>query len=241
VEIFIPPSPTTFLPPPDYAPPRLPTPPIPQWYRPTSPWKWGISPNVYTQTSPIPYPLVLHYQLIYPQTPSALPEIVWDVIHPPDFARVSSDREFFKIWRLPDFDAEAFQPSGVKKLWILSDHPILAHWVERWGPIIIISPQSLTIRNLLEGIYAYFRTPLTRDDLRHINSIPDNRMCLRYARAQRAKDSYEIEAVVISQGYRRIDVVGSHRRFNGLRISILPDQTWRLYMNLTPGTVPRVS
>jgi len=215
-----------------------------QWYRPTSPWKWGISPHFYAQTplaGPIPYPLVLHYQLIYPQNPSAAPEILWDVIHPPAFARVSSDRQFFKKWRPPDFDTEALQPTGIKKVWILSDHIVLAHWVERWGPIIVISSKSLTIRDILEGIYAYFRTPLTSDDLHHVNSIPDNRRCLSYAHAQRAKDSYEIEAVVISQGYRRVDVVGGHRKFHGLRISILPDQTWRLYMNLTPGTVPRVS
>jgi len=107
--------------------------------------------------------------------------------------------------------------------------------------IITLSSKSLTIRDILEGIYAYFQTPLIKDDLHHVNSILDNQRCLCYACAQCAKDSYEIEAVVILQGYRRIDVISGYRRFYGLRISILPDQTWRLYMNLTPRTVPRVS
>lgn len=182
--------------------------------------------------------LRLHYQLGHnPHNARGCADIVWDVIHPPNRARVP-DPTFFKRWKAPDISFEALQPT-VDKIWILSDHPALAYWMGRWGPVIVRS-DKITIGEVLEGIYTYLRKPLTRDDLWEINRVPGNRESLRYARAQRAKDSHEIESVVLAHGYKRVDVVGGHRKFQGLRVVILPDQTWRLYLGLCPGPVPRI-
>lgn len=183
--------------------------------------------------------LRLHYQLCYNSYNPALgAEILWDITQPPDYARVPN-RSIFKRFKTPDILANALEPT-VQKAWILTDTSHLAFWMDRWGPIIVRA-ESVTIGDILRAIYAYLRVPLTPQDLEKISRVPGNRRALRFARAQRAKDSYnELEAVVVSHGYRRVDVLGGHRKFQGLRVVILPDRTWRLYLGLCPGPVPRV-
>jgi hypothetical protein len=168
--------------------------------------------------------------------PNAPPELLWDIIHPPDFARVR-DLRFSHFWEKPDLDADSVQPC-VKKVWIDCDHGVLSYWFQKWGPIKVASDR-VTVRQILEGIYTYLRTPLIEGDLRELNTLPGNDEGLRIARAKRAKDSYEIDAVVLASGFRRVDIAGSHRRFQGMRIVAYPDHTWRLHLNLLPGSVPR--
>ncbi|KJA27118.1 hypothetical protein HYPSUDRAFT_987934 [Hypholoma sublateritium FD-334 SS-4] len=183
--------------------------------------------------------LRLHYQLCYnPYNPALGAEILWDITQPPEYARVST-RSIFKRYKTPDISLNALEPT-VEKAWILTDHSHLAFWMDRWGPIIVRA-ESVTIGDILQEIYAYLRVSLTREDLGAISRVSGNRKALRFARAQRAKDSYnELEAVVISHGYRRVDVLGGHRKFQGMRVVILPDRTWRLYLGLCPGPVPRM-
>ncbi|KDR81700.1 hypothetical protein GALMADRAFT_239829 [Galerina marginata CBS 339.88] len=188
---------------------------------------------------PQPPPPMLHLQsqLSYNLHDINNPDLVWDIIHPPDYARLC-DRRYFKRWILPDFDSPAFEPS-VQTAWVMSDHPVLSHWISRWGPVSM-KLEKITVKDLLDGIYYYLRTPLTTQDMAHIKSIPGNKDALRFARARRAKESREVEAVVIKQGYRRVDVLGGHRRFQGLRVEILPDYSWRLHLGLLPGPVTRL-
>ncbi|KAF8163392.1 hypothetical protein B0H34DRAFT_695291 [Crassisporium funariophilum] len=252
-EIFIPPSPSTFIP--KNLPPRLPTPenisPLPPphyaynltqfprspcpFHTPVSPWWSHFNP---WNLPPPPPVICLHPQLAYNSFDISSPQIIWDIINPPDYAGVRSDPHLHKRWTVPDFDGEAFKPS-VKKIWVLSDHPVLAYWIDRWGPITIESAK-ITIREVLQGIYNYLRVPLTRRDLGQIKSIPGNRDALRSTRAHRARDSYEVESVVLGFGYRRVDVIGGHRRWQGVRIVVLEDNTWRLFLGLLPGPVAKV-
>ncbi|KAF8911014.1 hypothetical protein CPB84DRAFT_1763129 [Gymnopilus junonius] len=181
--------------------------------------------------------LVLIDQLSYNLNDFNVPYLVWDIIHPPRTACLC-DRRYFRKWTMPDLSSVAIQPS-VAKVWVTSDHPVLAYWIGIWGPISIQSDE-ITVKDTLEGIYFYLRTHLTKSDLQHVSSEPGNRKALRYARAKRAKESSEVEAVVLKQEYRRVDVLGGHRQFQGLRIVISPDNTWRLHLGLLPGPVPRL-
>lgn len=158
-------------------------------------------------------------------------------MHPPDSARIY-DPSRYKPRIAPDFNAEPFQKT-VEGIWVLSDHAVPGYWIERWGPITI-EADRITIKDVLQGIYGYLRTPLTEQDLQHVDIMPGNCDTLHLARAYRARDSYEIDAVVFASGFRRVDILGGHRRFQGLRIVILPDGTWMLHLGLLPGTVPRV-
>jgi hypothetical protein len=219
---FIPPSPPS---PPIYVPqllpPRLPIPdrPVDPWYNPLS------EPS-----------LILHHQLCYNPYNFNVPGLVWDIVHPPEFARIY-DPSRYRPPTSPEFHAEPFQKT-VDRIWVLSDHAVLGYWIERWGPIVI-EADKITIKDVLQGIYAYLRTPLTDDDLQHVDITPGNCDTLHLARAYRARDSYEIDAVVLASAFRRVDILGGHRRFQGLRIVTLPDCTWMLHLGLLPGTVPR--
>lgn len=181
-------------------------------------------------------PLILHHQLCYNPYNLDLPGLVWDIVHPPEFARIY-DPSRYKLRKSPDFNSEPFQKT-VKKIWVLSDHAGLGYWIERWGPITI-EADKITIKHVLQGIYGYLRTPLTDEDLEHVDIMPGNCDTLHQARAYRARDSYEIDAVVLASGFRRVDILGGDRRFQGLRTVILPDYTWMLHLGLLPGTVPR--
>ncbi|CAA7271620.1 unnamed protein product [Cyclocybe aegerita] len=255
-EPFIPPSPLNFLP--KNEPPRLPTPEMqvfspphdasltiywrnPRgWQLPGSPWMRAhlFHPHMpFVPLEPAPMFYIHRHLCQNFANPDAGPELLWDLIHEPDFARIR-DPKHFKRWIKPDFDAEALQPS-VKKVWVFSDHPVLAYWMTRWGHITIES-DKVTVRDVLQAISDYLHMPLTKEDIHDVSAVPGNREHLRFARAQRAKDSYEVESVVLSSGYKRIDVLGGHRRFKGIHILIFPDETWRMYVGLLPGPVPRV-
>ncbi|PPQ71419.1 hypothetical protein CVT24_012237 [Panaeolus cyanescens] len=225
-EPFIPPSPSSFIP--KEEPPRLPTPDL-QQPAPAirnSPFRWPTwyyNPALHVVQGHLPSAsdisyvppitsLRLHYHLCFNPLNPLVPHIAWDVIYPPSHARIldfqnSGPSRFIS----PALDVEALQPS-VKKVWIFTDHQSLSYWMERWGPISI-TRDAITIADILQGIYDYLRTPLTLEDMQQVTKIPGNRECLRMARAYRAKDSLEVEAVVLAAPYRRIDVIGGHRRF----------------------------
>jgi len=242
----------------DTGPPLLPNPTMPfqspispawhygRWGIPNTPLTpWSTSSGTSTPWSSIASPvfpapqrkLSIHRHLCHSiRNPGAPPELMWDVIHPPDFARVINPQESI-FWGKPDLDADAVRPA-VKKVWIDCDHQVLGFWFHKWGPITVTSDR-VTVRDILERIYKYLRTPLTEDDLREVYSLPGNEDGLQMARERRAMDSHEIDAVVLSSGYRRVDVAGSHRRFQGVQMVVYPDHTWRLHFNLLPDTVPQ--
>ncbi len=194
--------------------------------------RYGLDPRTHIPD------LRLHYQLCYNSYNPALgAEILWDITQPPDYARVPN-RSIFKRFKTPDISANALEPT-VQKAWILTDTSHLAFWNGQVGGPSSCAPREWTIGDVLRAIYAYLRVPLTPQDLEKISRVPGNRRALRFARAQRAKDSYnELEAVVVSHGYRRVDVLGGHRRFQGLRVVILPDANMEALSRSLSRTCP---
>ncbi|PPQ93269.1 hypothetical protein CVT25_015267 [Psilocybe cyanescens] len=201
--------------------PRHPYTPL-MWYQPPPP--------------PPPVPtLELNAQLSINYENPASPWIFWDIIHPPEIYARLYDRPF--LHRVaPDFKEPAFT-TCIRKVRVVSAHPVLSYWINRWG-ILSIKSENMTIADVLNGIYKYLRELLTPDDIFRINSVPGNQKSLHYALNQRAKDTAEVEAVVIAQGYRRVDVLGGHRRFQGLHMQFPPEGSWQLCLFLLPGPVP---
>ena len=184
-------------------------------------------------------PLVVHRHLSYnPINPNAGPELLWDIVLPPERARVRHPNNA-AIWTKPAFDADAVTPS-VKKIWLVGQHHNLGYWFSKWGHVKVKSDTKVTVHDVLRTIYTYLRAPLTSDDLDYAMSIPGNRDWLRFAREQRARQSSEVESVVLSSGYRRVDLMGGHRKFAGLALVVQPDNSWMLYFSVLPGPVPRV-
>ena len=60
---------------------------------------------------------------------------------------------------------------------------------------------------------------------------------LRSARALRLEQSYIIEHNPTV--YRRVDVVGGHRKFMGMRVQVYADDTWKILLGLMEGPSPR--
>lgn len=208
---------------------------------PATPLPGSVPPNPYAspmwyQSPPPAPPLELNPQLSVNYDSPMNPWIFWDITQPPELSVRLYDRPFLR--RVPpNFEDPAFT-ARIRKVRMVSTHPVLSYWMNRWGILTIRSSENLTIADILNGIYMYLRELLTPGDVSHINSVPGNQKSLRYALKERAKDSRAIEAVVIAQGYRRVDVLGGHRRFQGLHIQFPPEGSWQLCLSLLPGPVP---
>ena len=111
-------------------------------------------------------------------------------------------------------------------------------WMLRWGPIAL-EKKNISIGDILQAIYDYLRVPLTADDISYLSTIPGNRENLRKVRALRAREAYDLDIVVLKSGYRRVDVLGTCRRFKSLSILTMADNTWRLDLDLLSGPARR--
>ena len=201
-----------------------------QYSYPNTPlWEPGTYPP---EPFGVPVPLRIHPHIIPNPNNPTVPQLQWDIIHRPELATRLTGRGCI----VPvDLDQAAVEPI-VQKVWVTSDHPILTIWMQRWGPILVDKP-DITIRDILGAIYNYFQQPMRPEDVEFATATATNGHNLTVAAHQRIQDSYELHTVGV---FKRVDVVGGHRRFQGLRPVVCQDNTWKLYMGLLPGPVPRV-
>jgi hypothetical protein len=195
-------------------------PALPYW------WEPGTFPVQPFNTA---VPLRLHPHIIYNPINPSVPMLQWDILHRAEQARILTGRQV----TIPvNLDAQAVLPN-VSKIYISSVHPLLALWMESWGPIMVEKP-DITIRDILDAIYEYFQKPLTRRDFRRISESPYSADYLTISAHRRAKASYELYFVGLASGFRRVDVMGRNRQFQGLRPVIFQDNTCKLFLGLLP-------
>lgn len=112
---------------------------------------------------------------------------------------------------------------------------------DRWGPLTLTKTSgSFTVREVLDYIHTYFQAPLSPDEVAAIDATEDTlggKTRLRFARQQRLEQSYIIEHD--PEVFRRVDVVGGHRKFMGMRVQIYADDTWKILLGLMEGPSPR--
>lgn len=173
--------------------------------------------------------------IINPIDPS-VPVLQWDVIHAPELARVVGGRGLLVAL---DLKASATTPKA-KKMFITSDTPYLEYWMNRWEPIVIEKNDDIKVRDVLDAIHEYFQKPLTDEDIDALEaSSPGNMRAVRVAAGFRIRQSYDyLPAVSANRGYRRSDALGGLRRFQGLRVVVFANRTWKVYLSLTMGPVP---
>ncbi|KAG6833757.1 hypothetical protein H0H87_001189 [Tephrocybe sp. NHM501043] len=172
-------------------------------------------------------PVRLHPQLIYNPADPAVPMLEWDISHRPEMAKRYTGR---LVYTAPDLKEKATMPP-MPNMWILSDHPILAAWMKDWGPIIVHTA-NCTVRDLLDAIWEYMHYPLTKRDMERVDMAGQRENLERSAR-QRVKDGYDLRPVALKTGFMRVDVLGTQRKFLGLRAVVNADKTWMVYMGLT--------
>ncbi|KAJ4488668.1 hypothetical protein C8R41DRAFT_406413 [Lentinula lateritia] len=290
------PSPVHYHYVPSVPPNALPTPQLPLWPTPAVPsilsrpampapgsavmWESGTFPM-----SPLggSVPLRVHPHILYnPMSPS-LPVLQWDIVLRAEQARVLTGQALIKRPSLNDeavvpaptqsFGLSAGARNGqtdakINKIWIESDTPLLAWWMQRWGPIII-EKSNITVRDVLDAVHTYLSIPLTNGDYKKAVEVQTptdgvnhgNGMRLRSARRLRASNGCELRSVALrgraledgwsaqlmgadpgeSSIYRRSDLLGTYRRFLGLRPIVFSDGSWKLLLGLGPGPVPKFS
>lgn len=190
---------------------------------------------------PVPFgtnvPIRLPPALVYNLTAPNIPRLIWDIIHPPESARMLNGRDNPVVI---DLNALATEP-GVTSVWIESDHEVLKYWMQVWGEIAVETDEPITIKVLLQAIWEYLQEPLRKREVRMLKEVSGNWENLTYAAHKRAEESYGLRDVNLEEGFRRVDVLGAHRKYAGMRVQIEPDHTWKLFMGLLPGPVPKLN
>ncbi|KAI6033635.1 hypothetical protein BKA83DRAFT_276854 [Pisolithus microcarpus] len=115
-----------------------------------------------------------------------------------------------------------------------------------WGPIVIerSGGRSITVRDLLAGIYAFFRTHVTRAEVDRISSLGrDNyrSMVDAYRRRTTRRDLGALRDWEWREGMRRVDCLGEGRWWWGVWVTYpyhndgddnLDGPPWRLHLGL---------
>lgn len=100
----------------------------------------------------------------------------------------------------------------------------------------MIEKADISARDVLDAIWEYMQEPLTDEDVLRV-TMSGWKTKLEYSARKRIRDGFELSAVARRNGYRRVDVLGGHRKFQGLRAEVYHDRTWKVFMGLTPGPV----
>ncbi|KAJ6534055.1 hypothetical protein DFH09DRAFT_1405926 [Mycena vulgaris] len=191
-----------------------------------------------------PVPFHIHPTLIPNPINPTIPQLQWDVLHAAEQARLYTGRGIIKKPNLKD--TVVFPVA--EKIWVCADEdncPLLAYWMQLWGPIIIDKAKGVKIIDLLDAVRAYFMVPLSDRDFRLIRRSrspinPSPYTPLANAAISRANDSYDLRDISTRE-FKRIDVLGAYRQWGGVRPVMFQDGTWKLYLNLLPYSVPRVT
>ncbi|KAG2020186.1 hypothetical protein CC2G_005555 [Coprinopsis cinerea AmutBmut pab1-1] len=196
-------------------------------------WESGTFPPVYLGAQ---VPLRLHPSLTFNPLDVTEPVLQWDIIQKPELARVVSGRRIL----LPvKFNEPAVTPK-VDKIYITTQQPYLTYWMERWGPIVL-EKADITVRDVLDAIHDYWQIPLTRTEKKEIQAVDSNKEVMKNVRNHRIAQSYDgLPCVLEQEGYKRSDVLGPFRRFQGMKIILFGDRSWKVYFGLLPGPVPNI-
>ncbi|KAI6044111.1 hypothetical protein EDC04DRAFT_460536 [Pisolithus marmoratus] len=215
-------------------PPPLGTPAVassvPQW----SPGTWP----------PVPWPTDVPVRLAPWLIPNPInpdvPQIVWDVSTHPTAARRVTGAHVTLPLNLgggsstgAGIDHEQVTSPASDRILVRCD---VGSICQLWGPIIVERPGGrVTIRDLFEGIYAFFQAPLTHTEMEHISSLgQDNYRLLvdAYRRRTTQRQLGVLRDREWRQGMRRVDCLGDVRWWWGAWVTYDSDGTWQLNLGL---------
>jgi len=151
----------------------------------------------------------------------------WNIIHSPSFAAY-----FCAGGVPPDISMHATNPP-IPKLTIKFSLPHLSDWnLKQWDPLVIrgTGSQGVTIRDVIEGIYAYFQTPLRYHEYNYPN-IEDYRL-LMDSYARRATSLRYKGLGLPHEDMRRVDVLLGATHFMGLKLASVRDGRVKFFLSL---------
>ncbi|EDR07557.1 uncharacterized protein LACBIDRAFT_298604 [Laccaria bicolor S238N-H82] len=151
----------------------------------------------------------------------------WNIIHSPSFAA------YFSAGGVPpDISMHATDPP-IPKLTIKFSLAHLSDWnLKQWDPLVVrgTGSQGVTIRDVIEGIYAYFQTPLRYHEYNYRN-IEDYRLLMNsYARRV---TSLRYQGLGLPhEDLRRVDVLLGATHFMGLKLASVRDGRVKFFLSL---------
>jgi hypothetical protein len=92
-----------------------------------------------------------------------------------------------------------------------------------WGNIVIQNQNNISVWDVLYGIYAYFQTPITTQELAYLETLDESNHTNLIEAARRRGASSPI----------RVDSLWDQRRFWGLWITNRAQEGWFLNLGLT--------
>ncbi|KAI5988931.1 hypothetical protein F5J12DRAFT_728026, partial [Pisolithus orientalis] len=207
---------------------------IPQWTPGTwPPLLWPTEVPVRLAPWLIPNPINL-----------GVPQIKWDVsTHPMTARRITGAHVILPLDSRGggsagagiDHEPATLPPSD--RILVLCDVGSMSQF---WGPIIIERPGgSVTIRDLLKGIYAFFQTRLTRAEVEHISSLGPNNYGLlvdAYQRRTTQRHLGVLRDCEWREGTRRVDCVGDRKWWWGAWVTYNSNGRWQLNLGLANPT-----
>ncbi|KAG6328873.1 hypothetical protein ID866_10216 [Astraeus odoratus] len=192
---------------------------------------------------PIDVPVKLAPWLIPNPLNSALPQLEWDVSTPPSTARRITGAHVNLPLDASDGGSRGSGISGdpatapsFNRILVLCDVGMMNHL---WGPIVVEPErgETVTVRDLLDGIYAFFQIPLTRAEVEHISSLgTDNYHRLVDAYRKRTTENQPrvrgLREWEWRQGLRRVDCLGDRKWWWGTWVTYNSNGTWHLNLGL---------
>ncbi|KAI6110779.1 hypothetical protein EDD16DRAFT_1710640 [Pisolithus croceorrhizus] len=203
---------------------------IPQW----SPGTWPPMPW------PTEVPVRLAPWLIPNPVNPSVPQLEWDVsLHPTTARRITGAHVTFPLDSAGGgstgvrIDNEPATSPAADRIVVLCDVALVN---QLWGPIVIERPgRRVTVRDLLEGIYAFFQTHLTRAEVEHISSLGEDNYRLlveAYRNRTTQRQLGVLRDLEWREGMRRVDCLGDGRWWWGVWVTYNSDETWQLNLGL---------
>ncbi|KAF9812849.1 hypothetical protein IEO21_05949 [Rhodonia placenta] len=162
-----------------------------------------------------------------PTNPNA-PSLIWDIFLYPTVAKRITGRNTV-VDLAPKFRDPATHPA-VTKVVILCDAGMAGDF---WGPIVIERDNVVTIRDILFGIYEYYQTAMSEEEVQYVASLdPDNYTKMTDACYRRCEGTPALPGYVLRQGLKRVDCLGGKTTFHGIWVTMNPDNTWQMNLSL---------
>ncbi|RDB23142.1 hypothetical protein Hypma_009552 [Hypsizygus marmoreus] len=156
-------------------------------------------------------------------------KLYWNLIYRPRYAACYG-------LSLPAYQEPAIYPNA-RKITIMPEMPGMAPWMERWGPLTVKPDNDqLTLKNVMDAIYAYFQTPLTSTDVSCLSQRGNEKVTV--SRVRRL-DSLHRMAYPLEESKRcllRVDILNGNWRFVRLKLSSFSGNHAKVALQLA-GTV----
>ena len=174
-------------------------------------------------------------------------EFVWDIIEPPSTAKLITIRNV-TVPAVTYYSEPAMWPHDeYKTLFIALTRDIDKvrkglfkgeHATPVEGMRVDASGDKITVGDLLNAVYQFWQTPITKDEYRklvlseRLELTEDQMRDTAYERI--GKSSKYVSERERLEGYRRADLLAGRWSFGGLVPRYLSNRTWYLEMSLLP-------